>query len=140
MSDVEATGLRRWHGRGLSLIEALATLMLVAIVLPVVVRATGAAGQLGVLADRRAEAAALADRRLAEVLLEADWSGSGRQGTFDATTYGVGAERYRWELSFEPWEGRTRFRQIALRVFWEQRGREQQLSLGTVFYDGEGGG
>ena len=50
-----------------TLVEVLATLMLVGVVLPVVVRATGMSAQLGAWSDRQATAASLADAKLAEL-------------------------------------------------------------------------
>lgn len=121
---------RRKHpASGFTLIEALAALMLIAIVLPVAIRAVAQSSAIGLLADRRAEAIALADVRLTEVLLGRDWQFGDEAGTFDADD-GEHAWRYRWALRVDE-VGSTAFRQITVRVTWQQRGREQSVSLVT---------
>lgn len=121
---------------GFTLIEALAALLLVAIVLPLAVRAVAISAQVGTLSDRRAEAMGLCELKLTEVMLDADWRFGDDAGEF-SEGYGEGVERYQWVLLVDDWNDTLEFKQVTLAVVWTQRGREQAVELATVVYDTE---
>lgn len=129
---VKACHRRATSRSGFTLIEALAALLLITIVLPVVMRAVVSSAQVGVLADRRAEAVTLADTKLAEVLLNRDWKFGDAAGDF-AEFYGDHARRYQWTLRIDDWN-ETAFSQVTVKVLWLQRGQEQAIELATVVY------
>lgn len=120
--------------RGFTLVEALITLLLVAVVLPFVMRGVSASAQLGVLADRKAQAAALADTRLAEALIAGDWEDGDAGGTFDPEVYGSETAGYAWYLLVDDWENQTAFQEVTVVVTWQQRGKEQNVALSTVVF------
>lgn len=119
---------------GFTLVEALITLLLVAVVLPFVMKGVSASAQLGVLADRRAEAGALADTRLAEAMLTGEWEEGDSAGEFDPRVYGSEAGGYTWYLLVEDWQSKTAYREVTVIVTWLQAGQEQNVALSTVVY------
>lgn len=116
---------------GFTLIEVLATLLLVGVVLPVIVRATGTSAQLGVWSQRSAAAAALADTRLAELIVTGEWEGGDAAGVFDTETYGPDATPFAWSLAVDDWNT-TEFTQLTLTVTWENGRRQRDVALTTV--------
>lgn len=107
--------------------------MLVAIVLPFVMRAISGAAQVGVYADRKAQAQVLADTKLSEIIVTRAWEQGDDAGEFDPTLYGTDAEKYQWLVLIDDWEN-VSFNQVTVIVTWTQRGQEQSVSLGTVVY------
>jgi len=120
--------------RGFTLAEALATLMLMAVVLPLAMRGISTAAQLGSLADRRSQAAALADTRLTEAVIAGDWEEGDQAGEFDPEVYGSDADEYQWFLLVDDWNGLTSHKEVTVVVTWQQRGKEQTLSMATVVF------
>ena len=120
--------------RGFTLIEALASLMLVAIVLPFVVRGIALSARGASDQDRRATAAMLAQTQLEEVLLSEAWRFGDAEGDFDET-YGNDAQRYTWDLSVTDWQAAD-FRELAVTVRWTSGVDEKDVRLKTVVYAG----
>ena len=126
---------RSVHRRsGFTLIEALITLLLVAVILPVVMRGIASAAQLGVLAERRSQAAALADTRLTETLITGDWEEGDAAGAFDPAVYGSDADDFQWFLLVDDWDNLTSHKEVTVVVTWQQRGKEQRISMATVVF------
>ena len=123
---------RRRHGHmGFSLVEVLASLLLVTIVLPVVMRAITLAAGHAALAAKRTEAVALAQMKLNELTLSRDYSHQQQAGDF-----GPDLPDYRWESRTEAWSGASLF-QVDATVTWTHRGREQAVTLTTVVFQEE---
>jgi prepilin-type N-terminal cleavage/methylation domain-containing protein len=116
--------------RAFTLVEVLITLLLVGVLLPVIVRATGLSAQLGAWSQRSATAAQLADAQLAELLVTRDWELGPQDGTFDESIHGRDADRYAWALDVEDDGGRRQ--QLTLTVTWESGGRDRAVSLITL--------
>ncbi|MFI4859633.1 MAG: prepilin-type N-terminal cleavage/methylation domain-containing protein [Phycisphaerales bacterium JB063] len=123
---------RHRRNAGFTLVEALAALMLMAVVIPLVMRGVAMSAQVGVLADRRAQATMLADTRLTEAILNGEWEEGDSAGAFDEETYGSEAETFEWFLLVDDWNGQIAFKEITLIVTWQQRGEEQHVALATV--------
>lgn len=121
---------RRHRAGGLTLLELLAALLLVAVVLPVVMRGLSMATQVGSIARFRGEALALAEAKLAEVIATQAWSTGDATGEFDKAWI-KHVDRYTWELLVDEWSD-TSMRHLTVNVHWTQRGREQTVSLATV--------
>lgn len=112
--------------RGFTLVEALATLVLVAIILPVAMRgislATAAAGH----ARRQVEAAALAEAKLAELVVTGGWQDADLAGDF-----GDDHPDYAWLAEVAEREEAT-LRQLDVHVLWVARGAEHSVTLSTL--------
>ena len=81
-------GLGRALARGFTLVEALAALVLVAIVLPVAMRGVSLALTMASETTRRTEAMVLAEAKLAELLATGAWEDGDLDGDFTETPSG----------------------------------------------------
>ena len=119
---------------GFTLVETLAALLLVAIVIPVVMRgvtlATGAASA----SKRRTEAASLAQSKLSELLATERWRGGVLAGQFGPAD-GHNAGDYGWRAEVAPWT-EPYLKELAVRVSWDRAGVEQSVTLTTLVYEG----
>ena len=110
-----------------TVVEVLATLALAGIVLPAVVHGIllclGTAGY----ARQQAQAASLAQSKLAEIVAAGE--------LYDAETtgdFGEDLPGYRWAAEINEWED-SRLVQVDVAVTWIRRGRQRQV---TVMYTG----
>lgn len=122
------------RSRGFTLVEALAALMLVAIVLPVVMRGVTLSAQGVSLADRQETAMMLAQTKLEEAILAQAWQFGDDEGDF-SDFYGSDAQRYTWSLVIQDWIS-TDFRELTMTVYWTQGYQQQSVELKTVIYAG----
>jgi len=127
-------GPNRSLGRAFTLIEVLATIMLMAIVLPVVMEGITLSSRAASTARRRTEAAGLAEGKLSEIISTNLWQpGSNISGDF-----GPDWPDYRWQAAAEPWAMDTtgaNIQQITLTVTWVARGRPDSLALSSLAYE-----
>lgn len=121
---------RRERAGAFTLVEALATLVLMAIILPVAMRgislALAAAGE----AKRQAEAASLAESKLAELRATGAWKGSDLAGDF-----GDEHPNYKWKAAVENRDGASLW-ELEVAVMWTGRGGTRTVTLTTWIYDG----
>ena len=120
--------------RGFTLVEALAALMLVAIVLPFVIRGISLSARNAAYTDRKATAVMLAQSQMDEALITDAWQFGASEGVFDER-YGDDTERYTWDLAVQDWQS-TDFRELTLTVRWVRGVDEQSVQLKTVVYAG----
>ena len=118
----------RWPLSGFTLIEVLATLMLVAIVLPVVMNGLSLCLATAGHARSQTEASSLAQTKLTELLMSTDLPHAALSGDFGSDWPG-----YRWTAQVAGWEGTT-LRQVDVTVTWKQRGKERAVTLTTLMY------
>lgn len=122
------------RARGFTLVEALAALMLVAIVLPLVMRGITTSAQAASQADRRETAMMLAQSQMEEAVLAQAWQFGDTEGVFEEV-HGPEAERYTWELTISDWLS-TDFRELTITVYWTQGVQAKRVELKTVVYAG----
>ncbi len=116
---------------GFTLVEVLATLVLVAIILPVAMEGISLALAATDHARRQTEACALAESKLAELVATGDWQGANLVGEAEDAWPG-----YRWTAEVDDWEDAT-MRLLTVRVHWAARGHERELAMSTLV---DGGG
>ncbi len=122
---------RQRHARaGFTLVEVLASLALVAVIVPAAMAGVTLAMGLGETARQRTEAATLARGKLAELTATGQWQTAGTRGDF-AEQWAA----YSWEMETGDWE-EPEVRQVTLTVRWTTRGRERELTLATIAYPG----
>jgi len=126
---------RRWARRGetlaaFTLVETLATLALVAIILPVAMRGISLATAAASQAKRQTEAASLAEAKLNELLTTNAWQSSELSGDFGQDWPG-----YRWTAAVQSWLGTT-VQQVAVTVKWTALGKSRSVTLTTLVYTG----
>ena len=81
-----------------TLAEVLAALLFMAIVIPVAMQGLRISSRAGELADRKREAARVAERVLNESIVTTNWNKSATSGTVQE-----GDREYRWSLRTESW-------------------------------------
>jgi len=80
------------------LAEVLAALLFMAIVIPVAVEGLQLANRAGEVAQRKSQAARIAERVLNENIATTNWTASSQSGTVIE-----GIREFRWNLTSEPW-------------------------------------
>jgi len=121
---------REARRRGFTLIEILATLLLVAIILPVAMSGISLALNVADESKRRTEAAALAQSKLAEIVAYNEWTTASLGGDFSPDR-----PQYRWAAQATAWEG-TQLQQLDVQVLWRSRGQDHHVTLSTLVYAG----
>jgi prepilin-type N-terminal cleavage/methylation domain-containing protein len=112
---------------GFTLMEVLATLVLVGIVLPVAMQGISLSLNAASNARRTAEAASLAQGKLNEIIASQQWQNAGLRGDF-----GPDHAEYHW--SAEVVNRETGLSEIDLHVSWTGRGSERMLTTSTLIY------
>jgi len=118
-------------GRAFTLVEVLAALVLVAIVLPVAMRGVSVALAAASASRRLAEATALGEGKLLELIVSGGWQGAELSGDFGPERPGC-----RWRAETGDWEDPA-LRLVRVTVEWTSAGRERSLTLSTLVYAGE---
>jgi type II secretory pathway pseudopilin PulG len=113
-------------------VEVLAALLLIAIVLPAVMKGIALSTNAGNDAKRRTEAVGLAQSKLNELVATESWQGVVLQGDF-----GTDSPGYTWDASVQAWPGDSTslsIQQIDVHVKWQSRNREDSVTLSTLAY------
>jgi len=119
---------------GFTLVEILATFVLMAIILPVAMQGMSMASKLAGQAERRVTAGALAERILSELVLSGDYEDGDQEGEVSG-----GNTHYVWQLDVLDWEEQDSMQQLDLSVTWEGAGGgENTVVLSTLVYTGSG--
>lgn len=124
-NNIAATGNRLG---GFTFIELLATVVLIAVIMPVAMRSIGLCTRLGGLSRRQIEAASLAEMKMTELTVTGDWENGSQHGSFGGDWPG-----YEWKVAVTNWTD-TSVRQFDLTVLWESMGRQREVTLSTLVY------
>ena len=117
---------------GFTLLEVLATLMLVGIVLPVVVDGILLSLATAGHARNQAEAASLAQNLMSEIVAGGNYQDAESSGQLAPH----GAE-YLWSAQWDEWDDPL-LMQLTVTVSWERRGKQRGVTLSTLVYSGSG--
>jgi type II secretory pathway pseudopilin PulG len=109
-----------------TLAEVLAAMMFMAIVIPVVVECLHVASQAGEVAQRKTEAARVAERILNESIVTTNWNQSAQNGTVED-----GSREFNWTLQNEPWN-QDPMRLLTVQVKYSVQGRDYSVQLSTL--------
>jgi len=115
---------------GFTLAEVLAALLFMAIVVPVAIEGLHIAGLAGAVAERKGEAARIAQRVLTENLVTTNWSQSSQSGTTID-----GQREFRWTLRTDPWTQdptQTAMRQLSVQVEFTAQDRKYYINMSTL--------
>ncbi len=122
---------RRPMRSGVTLIETLAALAVLAAVAPVLGRAwlvsMDAAGQ----SRDQLRAASLAANRLSELVVEGESLTVRQNGKFED------APGYEWQAELAAWPENPRLSQLDVTVSWERRGQSYTMHMSTLVATGE---
>ena len=117
---------------GFTLVEILATFVLIAIILPVAMNGISMAAKLAIQAKRRVEAASLAQGILNNQILSGDYEDGDQEGEVPGDNFA-----YSWRLEVLDWEAEGSMQQLDLSVTWENSGGdENRVALSTLVYTG----
>lgn len=119
---------RRRRAGGFTFVELLATVVLIAIIMPVAMQTISLCTRLGGLSRKEIEAASLARVQLTELTASDDWQSSGKAGDFGSDWPG-----YRWNAEVSNWTDSI-VSQIDLTVHWQSQGLERSVTLTTLAY------
>lgn len=115
---------------GFTLVEILATFVLIALIIPVVMEGISLSMKLGAKSRHQIEACALAETKLAEFLLSGDYDEGDQEGTFDNND-----SNYTWILTVDDWEEEGFMQQLTMAVDWtDSMGTDHSVSLSTLVY------
>jgi prepilin-type N-terminal cleavage/methylation domain-containing protein len=117
---------RRYARRAFTLVEVLASLMLIALVVPVAMEAMAVASRAGELGRRKAAAVRVGERVLGELLVVGQLatgasSGVAQEGPFE----------YPWSVRVENWP-EDALQQATVTVTFALRGTTQEIALSTL--------
>jgi prepilin-type N-terminal cleavage/methylation domain-containing protein len=123
---------RRRHG--LTLIEVLATIVLMGIVLPAAMEGISQCVRAASISRQKSEAAGLAEAKLNELIATGDWE-------FGATTgdFGEAWPEYRWKAGTSEFTDPT-LQQLSVQVFWTSRAEQRDVTLTTLVYQSQSSG
>lgn len=119
----------RWpHARteGFTLAEVLAALVFLAVVIPVAVEGLRVASRAGVVSQRKAVAARIADRMLNDWIIAGASSAGSPRGTVEED-----GTPYQWSLRSELWT-EAAMRLVTVEVLYDVQGQEFDLRLATL--------
>ncbi|HLH57048.1 MAG TPA: hypothetical protein VKY92_25940 [Verrucomicrobiae bacterium] len=122
--------ITRTKGAGFTLAEVLAALLFMAIVVPVAMEGLHLASLAGAVAQRKGEAARIAQRVLNESLITTNWSQSLQSGTTIE-----GQREFRWTLRSDPWTqdpAQNMLRQLSVEVLFTAQNRQYSVKLTTL--------
>ncbi|HZZ42467.1 MAG TPA: type II secretion system protein [Tepidisphaeraceae bacterium] len=114
--------------RGFTLVEVLATIALIAIVLPVAMYGISLCVQTAGRAKRQAEAATLAEGKLQELSAMAQLPQVAASGN-DSGDFGADFPDYKWQSTVTTMD--LSMEQIDVRVMWTARNQQQDLTVST---------
>ena len=118
--------LRRGRSAGFTLAEVLAALMFMAIVIPVAVQGLRIASRAGEVAQRKDQAARVAERVLNEHIVTTNWNQSVQSGTLLE-----GGLQYRWTLRNELWS-QDAMQLLSVEVVYAVQNQDYSVRLSTL--------
>lgn len=124
----KASGAERRRA-GFTLAEVLAALVFMAIVIPVAVQGVRIAARAGAVAERKGEAARVAERLLNEAIVTGQTGQSALGGTVQE-----GTREYQWQLKDAPWD-KDDLRVLTVQVVFTVQGQEYDVRLSTLWDD-----
>ena len=122
-------GARTSNG-GFTLAEVLAALLFMAIVVPVALEALHIASLAGTVAERKGEAARVAQRILNENLVATNYNQALQTGTTVE-----GQREFRWTLRSDPWTqdpNQNVMRQLSVEVAFSAQNRDYSVRMSTL--------
>lgn len=123
-SPTDRAGRRR--RQGFTLVEVLASLLLMAIVIPVAMEGMSVASRVGILGQRKAAAMRVAERVLNELIVEQQTQQNSSTGTtVDGDT------TYPWSMRVENWT-EDAMQQLTVTVIFTVQGQNYDVSVTTL--------
>jgi Tfp pilus assembly protein PilV len=121
---------RRRSAAGFTLAEVLAALLFMAIVIPAAIEGMHIASLAGTVAERKGEAARVAQRLLTESLITTNSDQAVQSGNLTE-----GQRQFRWTIQNDPWEqdrNQNVIRLLSVEVFFTAQNLEYSVRLSTL--------
>jgi len=118
--------------KGFTLIEILATFVLIAVIIPVAMKGLSLSTNMAGNSKRKIEASSLAETKLTELMVTGEWVNGEQSGDF-----GEEWPEYTWSAELEDWEDEDLMQQLTLQVSWKGPGQERSVLLTTLVYSGD---
>ena len=119
---------RRSARPAFTLIEVLATLLLLGIALPAIMHGIALATSAGSIAKQRSEAYGLCESKLNELLATGQYQYGNVSGDFSPDF-----PKYQWSAIIQDWSD-PNVQQLDVHVKWTARGTQQDIVLSTLVY------
>ena len=113
-----------------TLIEALAAILLMALILPTALTGVSQALRVSGALQRQHIALELAETKMAELLSDGSWQNSAQSGAFDKALFGELSVAYKWTLEVDAWRDAT-VRHVRVTVSWSDS-EHDQISIETL--------
>jgi len=113
-----------------TLAEVLASLVFMAILIPVALEALSIATRAGEVAARKGEAALVAEKIINENVVTTNWNKTVQSGTIRQ-----GIREFRWTLHNDPWNqdiSQSAMRQLTAEVTYTAQGRDYSVRMSTL--------
>jgi type II secretory pathway pseudopilin PulG len=110
-----------------TLVELLAAMAFMAVLLPVVMHGIAIANRAGQVAQRKAIAARIADRVLAEYVVNSQATRSAQRGVVEEGPY-----EFRWNISVEGWRDDNNMRVATAEVTYPVQGQQFSVATSTL--------
>ncbi len=113
---------------GFTMAEVLAALLFMAIVIPVALQGLRIASRAGEVAERKRDAARVAERILSEMIVTTNLNNSATSGRLNEA-----GRDYRWSMSTESWNPTdTTIQQMSVSVTFPVQGQDYSVRLSTL--------
>ena len=114
---------------GFTFIELLATMVLIALIMPVAMHGIALCTRLAGQSERQIEAAGLAKTMLTELVATKDWQSGDQRGDG-----GTDWPDYEWSATLTDWTD-SAVRQLDVTVYWVAHGADREFTLSTLVYE-----
>lgn len=131
-----AASRRPLSRRGFTLIEALATIVVLMVALPVIVQAFTAADHVAIRARQRAEATAIAQSAMEQIIAEQTWQNAPISGSEQHrdTVYQWSATVQEWPDAINQSTQVTNVQELDVTVNWNFENRPDQIVLSSLVW------
>lgn len=127
------THKHKYSNCGFTLVEVLAAVTVLVIVLPSIMYGISLATGVASLAKQRAQATALAECKLHELVLNGDSQVGSLSGEF-----GDDGPGFQWQAALSDWDD-PNLQQLQVTVGWTTRNTPHEVVLSTLIYNGSSG-
>lgn len=125
--EAKAGARARVRAAAFTLAEVLAAMVFLAILIPVIAECLNIASRAGEVAERKTEAARVAERILNESIVTTNWNNQ----TSQSGTVSEGIRDFDWTLNNEPWN-QDPMRLLTVQVKYTVQGHDYTVQLSTL--------
>lgn len=119
------------HDRGFTLVEVLATILIIALVLPTAMRGIALVTRMASLSNRRIVASTYAEAKMSELIASGEWE----HGGLSRGNFGSDAPDYVWDIDVRNWDV-SPMSELRVSVYWDggEYDEDRCVTLTTLVY------